>query len=76
MIGGWFLVIGALAVVVGAAIAYWEFNARFDDHAPIGKWTLIVAAMLLLFGGIVTCTDTMIEVQKLKRDYPASIGRE
>lgn len=68
MIGGFILALGALALFIGICVVLWEWVVRSDPDAPNGTPVIGVAVALLLFGGLFACTETLIEVQKLKRD--------
>jgi hypothetical protein len=67
MIGPVIVAVAAIVLVVGMVVVVWEWSVSSNPDAPHGGSVIGIALAALLCGAVVSCGETMKDVQELKR---------
>lgn len=66
MIGPIILAGSVIALLIGFVVVTWDWTVLSNPDAPHGGPIVIIAIVGLLCGGVVSCTETMAAVEKLR----------
>lgn len=67
MIGSYIVAGAAIVLVVGIVVVVWEWSVSSNPDAPHGGPVVGIALVALICGGVVSCGETIKDVQELKR---------